>query len=189
MLRGSDPRTMSRSRDVTPRWSSIRPAARWTGLHLRHPCPPGGRPPGGQLRSGALRAGRRSPAGWWASPPAPRRARRGPSRRCWWTTRSSTSDGLALARWMAGHYLCPLRDALRCLLPPGAGREPPGAGRASPTPAAPPIPDDAGPRAPAAAGPGGPARGATRRPQMSDLADAAGRRRTARRPRPRWAPP
>ncbi|MCD6361877.1 MAG: hypothetical protein J7M38_13555, partial [Armatimonadetes bacterium] len=27
-----------------------------------------------------------------------------------------------LARWMAEHYLCPLRDALRCLLPPGVGR-------------------------------------------------------------------
>ncbi|MGC9320107.1 MAG: hypothetical protein ACP5KN_18895, partial [Armatimonadota bacterium] len=31
--------------------------------------------------------------------------------------------GLELARWMAEHYLCPLRDALRCLLPPGAGRD------------------------------------------------------------------
>ncbi|MEA3401295.1 MAG: primosomal protein N' [Armatimonadota bacterium] len=31
--------------------------------------------------------------------------------------------GLELARWMAEHYLCPLRDALRCLLPPGGGRE------------------------------------------------------------------
>ncbi|HUS80059.1 MAG TPA: hypothetical protein VM283_02250, partial [Armatimonadota bacterium] len=30
--------------------------------------------------------------------------------------------GMELARWLAGHYLCPLRDALRCLLPPGAGR-------------------------------------------------------------------
>ncbi len=30
--------------------------------------------------------------------------------------------GLALARWMAEHYLCPLRDALHCLLPPGSGR-------------------------------------------------------------------
>ena len=33
-------------------------------------------------------------------------------------------DGLALARWIAAHYLCPLRDALRCLMPPGAAREP-----------------------------------------------------------------
>lgn len=33
-------------------------------------------------------------------------------------------DGLALARWIAEHYLCPLRDALRCLMPPGAAREP-----------------------------------------------------------------
>jgi|LSQX01.2.fsa_nt_gb primosomal protein N' (replication factor Y) len=32
--------------------------------------------------------------------------------------------GLALARWISEHYLCPLRDALRCLLPPGAGRDP-----------------------------------------------------------------
>jgi len=32
--------------------------------------------------------------------------------------------GLALARWMAGHYLASLRDCLRCLLPPGAAREP-----------------------------------------------------------------
>jgi len=32
--------------------------------------------------------------------------------------------GLALARWMAEHYLASLRDCLRCLLPPGAGREP-----------------------------------------------------------------
>jgi len=31
--------------------------------------------------------------------------------------------GLELARWMARHYLAPLRDALRCLLPPGAGRD------------------------------------------------------------------
>ena len=33
-------------------------------------------------------------------------------------------DGLALARWIAEHYLCPLRDVLRCLMPPGAAREP-----------------------------------------------------------------
>ncbi len=31
--------------------------------------------------------------------------------------------GLDLARWMARHYLAPLRDALRCLLPPGAGHD------------------------------------------------------------------
>lgn len=31
--------------------------------------------------------------------------------------------GLALARWIAEHYMSPLRDALRCLLPPGAGRD------------------------------------------------------------------
>lgn len=31
--------------------------------------------------------------------------------------------GVALARWMAEHYLCSLRDALRCLLPPGSGRD------------------------------------------------------------------
>jgi len=31
--------------------------------------------------------------------------------------------GLALARRIADHYLCPLCDALRCLLPPGAGRD------------------------------------------------------------------
>ncbi len=47
--------------------------------------------------------------------------------------------GLALTRWMAEHYGCSLRDALRCLMPPGAGREPrtvvsptPGGGEASP---------------------------------------------------------
>ncbi|MFW6157144.1 MAG: hypothetical protein ACOC7J_07475, partial [Armatimonadota bacterium] len=32
--------------------------------------------------------------------------------------------GLELARWMSGHYLASLRDCLRCLLPPGAAREP-----------------------------------------------------------------
>lgn len=31
--------------------------------------------------------------------------------------------GLELARWMAHYYLCPLRDCLRCLLPPGTGRD------------------------------------------------------------------
>ncbi|MGD9496348.1 MAG: primosomal protein N' [Armatimonadota bacterium] len=34
-----------------------------------------------------------------------------------------TEQGLEVARWIARHYLCPLRDALRCLLPPGAGRD------------------------------------------------------------------
>ena len=29
--------------------------------------------------------------------------------------------GMELVRWMADHYLCSLRDALRCLLPPGSG--------------------------------------------------------------------
>ncbi|MFW5867385.1 MAG: primosomal protein N' [Armatimonadota bacterium] len=32
--------------------------------------------------------------------------------------------GLELARWMSSHYLASLRDCLRCLLPPGAAREP-----------------------------------------------------------------
>lgn len=31
--------------------------------------------------------------------------------------------GLELARWMARHYVCALQDALRCLLPPGVGRD------------------------------------------------------------------
>ncbi len=32
--------------------------------------------------------------------------------------------GLALATWMAEHYMAGLRDCLRCLLPPGAARKP-----------------------------------------------------------------
>ncbi|MGI5816767.1 MAG: primosomal protein N' [Armatimonadota bacterium] len=32
--------------------------------------------------------------------------------------------GLKLARWISEHYLASLRDCLRCLLPPGAAREP-----------------------------------------------------------------
>lgn len=32
--------------------------------------------------------------------------------------------GLELTRWMSAHYLAGLRDCLRCLLPPGAAREP-----------------------------------------------------------------